>query len=311
VASGGHVDGHAYNGAVALATRDYGGDGPDLIFLPGAGQTLVDCDLLAPWLTDHHRVVSMDLRGHGASDDGAFTWDAVLDDVDAVAGSLGLQRPAVVGHSLGGMVAAMHGARHADSPGVVNLDGHGEGRPEHYVGVEPGLLSARLAELRLLGDAAIDAARHAPRVLPTEALELMVQHYQALYELDETFAREALTRSHVRVEGGVRARLSLDLTLAILTCVRQLDFAAIYRACQAPLLVVNAIKPDAVPPGSPSWLAEHVAGFRRGVSAELGALSSVLPCLSFLEIDATHALVYEQPELVSKQIIAFLAAATC
>jgi pimeloyl-ACP methyl ester carboxylesterase len=307
----GHVEGRAFNGPVALATRDYGGDGPDLLFLPGAGQTLVDCDLLAPWLTEHHRVVSMDLRGHGDSGDAAFTWDAALDDIDSVTAALGLNRPAVVGHSLGGMLAAMHGARHPDSPGVVNLDGHGEGRPEHYIGVPPELLAARFAELRLLGDAAIAAAREAPSVLPEVAFEPMVQHYQALYGLDAEFARGVLTRSHVRAEGGLKTRVSLDLTLEIVACVRELDLAAVYRACAAPLLVLNAVKPAPVPPGSPPWMAEHVAGFRRGLSAELAVLSTQLQGMTFLEIDATHALVYEQPELVSKQVVAFLAAAAC
>ena len=102
--------------------------------------------------------------------------------------------------------------------------------------------------------------------------------------------------------------MSMDVTLQILAAVRELDFDATYRACQAPLLVVNAVKPDAVPPGSPPWMAEHLAGFRSGLSAELARLSDELPLLSFLEIDATHALIYEEPELVSKQVVAFLAA---
>lgn len=304
------VDGNAFNGRVALATRDYGGDGPDLLFLPGAGQTLVDCDLLAPWLTTHHRVVSMDLRGHGYSGDGRFTWENALDDIDAVTVTLGLNRPAVVGHSLGGMLAAMHGERHPDSLGVINLDGHGESRFGHCVGVSPELMTARLAELRLMEDAAIAAAREAPSLIPEVAFGQMVQQYQALYGLDSEFAEEALTRAHVRVKGGLEVRVRLDQTLEIVDCVRAQDFASVYQRCAAPLLVVNAVKPAPAPPGSPQWMAEHVAGFRRGLSIELTALSSVLTGLSFLEIDATHALIYEEPELVSKQIIAFLAAAT-
>jgi pimeloyl-ACP methyl ester carboxylesterase len=300
-------DGQAFNGSMSLATRDYGGDGPDLLFLPGGGQTLVDCDLLAPWLTAHHRVVAMDVRGHGASGDGTFTWEAALDDVDAVVTSLALDCPAVVGHSLGGMLAVLYGGRRP-SLGVVNLDGHGQPRPSHFAGVVPELVSARIAELRLLGDAAIAAAGQAPAVLPEAVLEAMILQYQVRFSLDELFVRDVLTRSYVRTDGGWSQRVSLDLTLGIVAAVRELDFEGTYRACQAPLLVVNAVKPDPVPAGSPPWMAEHVAGFRSGVSAELARLSDELPGMSCLEIDATHALIYEEPELVSKQVIAFLAA---
>jgi pimeloyl-ACP methyl ester carboxylesterase len=300
------VNGQAHNGRVALATRDHGGEGPDLLFLPGAGQTLVDCDLLAPWLTAHHRVVAMDLRGHGGSGDGTFTWDAALDDVDAVVAALGLKQPAVVGHSLGGMLAVMYGARRPSS-GVVNLDGHGEPRAEHYTGVGSDVVAARMAKLRVLGDATIASARQAPVVLPEAVLEAMAAEYQARFGLDEVFVRSALTRSHVPCEGGLRARLSLDTTLEILALVRELDLVATYRSCQAPLLVVNAVRPDPVPPGSPPWMAEHLAGFRSGVSAELVQLCAELPRMSLLEIDATHALIYEEPELVAKQVVAFLA----
>lgn len=43
----------------------------------------------------------------------------------AVVDTLGLDRPAVVGHSLGGMVAALWAAGHSSCRLAVNLDGHG------------------------------------------------------------------------------------------------------------------------------------------------------------------------------------------
>ena len=300
------LDGLAHNGPLALATRDYGGDGPDLLFVPGAGQTLVDCDLLAPTLTAHHRVVSMDLRGHGLAGDGDFSWEAALDDIDAVIATLGLERPVVVGHSLGGMLAAMHGARHPDSRGVVNLDGHGEGSPHQYEGMAPELVAARLAELQGLRETALAGAGDAQTVLPDAVLEVMVQHYQALYGLPEAFVREVLARSHVRCEGGLRPRVTRELTLDIVTAVQGLDLSAAYRQCAAPLLVVNAVRPQPAAPGSPAWMPEHLAAYRRGISLELRELCAERPTMAFVELDVTHALVYEEPELVAKHILAFL-----
>ena len=61
------------------------------------------------------RVVSLDLRGHGASDvTGPFTIEAFADDVAWLCGALHLQRPVVVGHSMGGMIAVQAAASHPE-----------------------------------------------------------------------------------------------------------------------------------------------------------------------------------------------------
>jgi pimeloyl-ACP methyl ester carboxylesterase len=54
-----------------------------------------------------------------------WSWDLALSDIAAVVDALGLIRPAVVGHSLGGMIAALWAAAHPDCPLAANLDGHG------------------------------------------------------------------------------------------------------------------------------------------------------------------------------------------
>ncbi len=58
-------------------------------------------------LADRYRVVSVDTRGHGASDvvEPAGSFDDLVADVIAVWDALGIERSAVVGLSLGGMTA--------------------------------------------------------------------------------------------------------------------------------------------------------------------------------------------------------------
>lgn len=54
-------------GEVPIALRDYGGTGSPVLLLHGAGGNLAYWDPVAPLLAGHHRVVAVDLRGHGRS----------------------------------------------------------------------------------------------------------------------------------------------------------------------------------------------------------------------------------------------------
>jgi len=72
-------------------------------------------------LAKRHRVVSVDLRGHGESDPSttAYTIDGFADDVAWLIGELGLSKPIVIGHSMGGMTALALAARHAEQVSAI------------------------------------------------------------------------------------------------------------------------------------------------------------------------------------------------
>ena len=66
-------------------------------------------------LTAVAQVVYLDLRDHGRSarqDTAAWSFEACADDVRAFCDVLGIARPIVFGHSMGGFVAMLYGARH-------------------------------------------------------------------------------------------------------------------------------------------------------------------------------------------------------
>jgi len=67
-------------------------------------------------LARHAQVVYLDLRGHGRSawgDPADWRFEVCADDVRAFCDRLGIVRPVVYGHSLGGYVAMLYAARHA------------------------------------------------------------------------------------------------------------------------------------------------------------------------------------------------------
>jgi pimeloyl-ACP methyl ester carboxylesterase len=121
---------------VPIVTTDHGGSGPDVLLLHGGGRTRHDWDAFASLLRAHgYHPVALDLRGHGDSGAGPWSWPSVLADLGSVAKEL--STPLVIGHSLGGMVAALWAREHPECPLAVNVDGHGNPtRPDQYLGLD-------------------------------------------------------------------------------------------------------------------------------------------------------------------------------
>jgi pimeloyl-ACP methyl ester carboxylesterase len=108
---------------VELSVHDYGGDGPDLLLLHGGADNVETWRELVPRLRLRFRVSAFDARGHGHSPTPEeVSVEQMVGDVFAVVDHLGLARPLLVGHSMGGINALLAASEQDRFGGVVALD---------------------------------------------------------------------------------------------------------------------------------------------------------------------------------------------
>lgn len=101
---------------------DFGGDGRPVLLVHGGVRSHEDWAGVLPVLLAHHRVVAIDLRGHGASTEERFDLSASVEDLRGVVRELGLDDVVIVGHSLGGVVALTYAVRGGACGGLVIVD---------------------------------------------------------------------------------------------------------------------------------------------------------------------------------------------
>jgi pimeloyl-ACP methyl ester carboxylesterase len=100
-----------------------GGSGPPLVLVHGLAGAAANWTLVAPALAARRRLLVPDLPGHAGSSPlaAAPTLNPFADAVAALARREGLAPAAVVGHSLGGVVALRLAIRHEDAVRAVVL----------------------------------------------------------------------------------------------------------------------------------------------------------------------------------------------
>lgn len=92
-------------------------ENPPVLLLHGGNQSAHSWDLVSLHLADRYRVVAPDQRGHGDSEwsrESDYTLGALARDAAALIRDRGLERPIVVGHSMGGMVALLLAKLHPE-----------------------------------------------------------------------------------------------------------------------------------------------------------------------------------------------------
>lgn len=96
---------------------DWGTEGkPPFIMLHGGSAYAHWWDLVAPAFVDDFHVIALDQRGHGDSQHAnppAYATRQYLDDLHAFIQALGLHKPVLMGHSMGGHNSVIYATEHA------------------------------------------------------------------------------------------------------------------------------------------------------------------------------------------------------
>ncbi len=138
---------------VRLEVLDYGGTGRAMVFLAALGPDAHDWDKFAPKFVGQYHVYAITRRGFGASDSPAptdenYSADRLGDDVLSVMDQLKMDRPILVGWSVGGEELSSVGSRFpAKVKALVYLDA---GYPYAFYNLAEGEPYQDRAELRRL-----------------------------------------------------------------------------------------------------------------------------------------------------------------
>lgn len=170
-------------------------------------------------LAEVSQVVYLDLRGHGRSDWGrtqGWSLELCADDIRHFCDLVGIGAPVVLGHSLGGPIALLYGARH----------------PGHAAGL--GILSgfARWDPSRL-----VEAFR---RVAGDEVADFARRSYAGEEVTDDEWARvyASFGPHHPDEERRARSPRNADLNAHGMELVRRVDIVDQLDRVRSPTLVV-------------------------------------------------------------------------
>ena len=198
-----------------LRCLELGEGGVPVLMVHGFGGDLNTWMFTQPALAEGRRTIAFDLPGHGGStkEVGAGDPEAMADAVDAARAALGIGRAHLVGHSLGGAVAALAALRHPEETASLTLIASAGLGAEVNSGFIDGFIRAgrRREAVEVLGQLVRD---------PALVSRAMVEEVLRYKRLDGVTA--ALTTIAGAWFGGGRQLLDLRPRLAGLTMPVQL-----------------------------------------------------------------------------------------
>lgn len=120
----GWTDGYVMANGIRIHYWRTGGDKPVLLMAHGSSDNGLCWTNLAKELVDDYDIILPDARGHGLSDPPrkSDSADAQAEDLAGLIRALKLEKPILMGHSMGSSSVAWFAAKYPDIPGAVILE---------------------------------------------------------------------------------------------------------------------------------------------------------------------------------------------
>jgi pimeloyl-ACP methyl ester carboxylesterase len=284
------------SGALRIHFRDWGDPGlPPLVVVHGLRDHSHSFDDLARGLLDRFHVLALDLRGHGDSETTPYyAFGHFVLDLHNLVRALRLERPILVGHSMGGeIVTRLAGAFPGVPSKVVIIEGLGP----------PPIDMEEERQWTIDGFARIDRSIAGPAGLK-DLDAAYTRLRQKNPRLSEQKARElALLGTRAREDGTLEWKFDPMLTTMAVTDPFDLAFASTFwRSIAAPTLVVHGAESGEFWHSRPGAIYLEPDDLRR----RLGCFRDV----AFVEIPgAGHMVHFDRPRELLTAIREFLGVA--
>lgn len=220
----------AKGSGIAIQLTVWKGKGKEILCIHGLTANARFWDCLASALSPRHKIIAMDLRGRGLSDKPptGYAIDHHCKDVLALMDDLGLERPVLMGHSLGAFISLVFAAQYPDRVGrLILVDGGGKLNETQmakvFTGIKPSL--DRLGQIFSSFEDYVSQMKQAPFLQPWNSY--METYFR--YEVEE-------------VEGGLRSRVHPKHIEEEAQNLRKVDSTQFYRNVTCPTLILRATK---------------------------------------------------------------------
>ena len=112
------------NEDASIAVHRYPGVGPKVLLIHGIGSSSGDFYPVINEMCNFCQPITIDLRGHGASDKPAsgYHYSDYMRDLDSVLAKLEMDNPIILGHSLGGIITLMWAAMNPTRPRALIIE---------------------------------------------------------------------------------------------------------------------------------------------------------------------------------------------
>lgn len=255
------------------------GEGPDVILIPGLGTARDAWAGEADRLDDDHRVHLVQINGFAGAQAGANAQgdllDAIVADLAAYIDAQHIEAPAIVGHSMGGLLGLMLAAEHPEAVGkLVVVDA----LPFFSVIYDPNATSRTVAPI---------AAQMRNNLISMDDSSFRAQQEQGVARLVRTeAARPEVIEWTLASDRSVFARAMYEVMIT--------DMRERIGAIGAPLMVLYAYDPAM---GSQQMIdGVYARSYAQAPDATLGRVDG-----SF------HFIMLDQPDVLHAALAAFLA----